>query len=227
MCARSTLTCDDATRRAQGPAFVLQPAMGQVGTDGTRVQPTTSAWQILAAWLGQVQQALCTLRVLHSRTTPEPRTRCHPACTVARVRARLVRHDWSYLGTTDLAAEFRSWLTSIDLQLLYDIPYVVSIRCATVKRATALAAHDLTERRKSWVSWLHNGPAAGLGRQHRMTRVAHGWIPAPVAAVHDVLDPECDEGVEDDSRDAGADPDSRCLTQPLHSQQVVDAEAEK
>ena len=91
-----------ASGRAQGPTFVLQPAMGQVGTDGTRVQPTTSAWQILSAWLGQVQQALCALRVLHSRTTPEPRTRCHPVCTVARVRARLVRHDWGHLGITVL-----------------------------------------------------------------------------------------------------------------------------
>ena len=60
-----------------------------------------------------------------------------------------------------------------------------------------------------------------------MTRVAQGWIPAPVAAVHDVLDPECDGGAEDDSRGSGDDTGSRCLAQPLHSQQAVDAEANK
>ena len=25
-----------------------------------------------------------------------------------------------------------------------------------------------------WVSWLHEGPAVGLGRQHRMSKVAQG-----------------------------------------------------
>ena len=216
-----------ATGRALGPKFVLQPALGPIGTEATRVLPTTVAWQVLAAWLGQLQQALCAQRVLLSRASPEPWTRCHPDCTVARVRARLLRHDWTHLGDCALATEFKKWLAAIDGQLLCDIPYVVSIRVATVKRAHSLAAHDLAERRKSWISWLHGGPSAGLGRQHRMTRVAHGWISTPVAAGIVEIDPECRDGADDVFELDRADPDGGCLVQPLHCQQAVDAEAAK
>ena len=120
-------------------------------------------------------------------------TRHHPLHTVARVKARLGLHEWDYLGTGVLAAEFRCWLNGIDRRLLSDISYVVSIRCSTVKRARASAGLDVAERREAWISWLHDRPAAGLGRQHRMSRVAHGWIPAPVAAVLDPLGAEFDE----------------------------------
>ena len=33
--------------------------------------------------------------------------------------------------------------------------------------------------RASWTSWLREGPAKGLSRQHRMSRVAHGWVAMP------------------------------------------------
>ena len=72
----------------------------------------------------------------------------HLLHTVARVKARLGLHDWGYLGTGVLAAEFRCWLAGIDRRLFSDIPYVVSIRCTTAKRARALAALDLAERRR-------------------------------------------------------------------------------
>ena len=29
----------------------------------------------------------------------------------------------------------------------------------------------------AWTKWIHEGPAAGLRRQHRFSRVADGWIP--------------------------------------------------
>ena len=43
-----------AVGRAMGPQFVWQPALGPVGSDSTRVRPVTAAWQVLAAWLGQL-----------------------------------------------------------------------------------------------------------------------------------------------------------------------------
>ena len=107
-----------AIGRAQGPVFVQQPAMGQVETGDTRVQPVTSAWQILTSWRGQVQQALCAWRVQQSRAAPMDVRHHHPLHTVARVKARLGLHDWGYLGTGVLAAEFRCWLAGIDSKLL-------------------------------------------------------------------------------------------------------------
>ena len=188
-----------AVGRAMGPQFVLQPALGPVGSDSTRVRPVTAAWQVLAAWLGQLQQALCAQQVLRSRTPHEqnrPWTRCRPECTVARIRLRLMRTDWTHLGNSLEASEFNQWLTGIVDHLLCNLPYVVSTRLATAKRARSLATHDLAERRKSWISWLHGGPSAGLGRQHRMTRIALGWIPSPVAAVVDD-DPEYGDCADD------------------------------
>ena len=65
-----------------------------------------------------------------------------------------------------------------------------------------------------------------MGRQHRMTRVALGWIPSPVAAVVDD-DPECGDCADDAVRLDLADAESSNVVQPLHCQQVVDAEAAK
>ena len=39
------------------------------------------------------------------------------------------------------------------------------------EREEAAASKAITLK---WVSWLHEGPAAGLGRQHRMSKVAQG-----------------------------------------------------
>ena len=122
--------------------------MGRVETGDTRAQPVTSAWQILASWLGQVQQALCALRVMQSRSVPLERVRCDSLRTVARVKARLGSHDWDNLGNGDLAAEFRCWLTGVHRRLLSDIPYVVNTKCVIAKCAKALALYDLTEGRK-------------------------------------------------------------------------------
>ena len=101
-------------------------------------------------------------------------------------------HDWAYLGSCHLATEFGTWVADLDRRLS-DVPYVVSFRCNAAKRAKALAAQDLAERRKSWASWLHKGPAAGLGRQYRMSRVAGGWIPALIAAMHEEQDFDVDD----------------------------------
>ncbi|HUU62073.1 MAG TPA: reverse transcriptase domain-containing protein, partial [Acidimicrobiia bacterium] len=53
-------------------------------------------------------------------------------------------------------------------------------RVATVEADKAEAAADI-KAAKAWHDWLHEGPAAGLGRQHKMSRSATGWIPTQTA----------------------------------------------
>ena len=41
------------------------------------------------------------------------------------------------------------------------------------KAADSLAAKQTVNR---WMKWINEGPAKGLGKQHRMTRTAAGWV---------------------------------------------------
>ena len=44
-----------------------------------------------------------------------------------------------------------------------------------------------------WLAWLHDGRAAGLGRQHRMTRTAIGWNPIADASGDSSTTPQLGE----------------------------------
>eukprot|EP00973_Karenia_brevis_P086513 11998076-Karenia_brevis.AAC.1 len=97
---------------------------------------------------------------------------------------------------------------------------------AIAKRA---AKHDDHKAHAAWMSWIREGPAQGLRRQHRMSRVAHGWIPSAVGKVADVkpmdteiVDPQ-DSIIEDEHGKIG----NGILEAPLSSQDVLDIEADK
>ena len=47
-------------------------------------------------------------------------------------------------------------------------------------------------------NWLHEGPAAGLGRQHKLSRVAIGWITSRSGPVTDDGESAQQEGTEDE-----------------------------
>ena len=49
-----------------------------------------------------------------------------------------------------------------------------------------------------WLTWLHEGLAAGLGRQHLMTRMSLGWVPTANATgnVGDVPGLGDDDGID-------------------------------
>ena len=42
--------------------------------------------------------------------------------------------------------------------------------------------------RAEWESWLGEGPAKGLSRQHKMSRTATGWIPSAEFQVDDIAE---------------------------------------
>ena len=87
--------------------------------------------------------------------------------------------------------------------------------------ATKAQQHDSASARTRWLVWIQEGPRQGLGRQHRMSRCATGWVAAKTAAV--VLEEgEVDdvEGIGDQDVDEGTQ-----KLQPLAQQQTVDEEA--
>eukprot|EP00973_Karenia_brevis_P071886 9989004-Karenia_brevis.AAC.1 len=83
-------------------------------------------------------------------------------------------------------------------------------------------------RAAGWCSWLHEGPARGLGRQHRFSRNALGWQPV-AEAVEDQNMLGSDDGLDglsDEQLRQVIKPGDGGSAAPLHAQQLVNAEAE-
>ncbi|CAK0854479.1 unnamed protein product [Prorocentrum cordatum] len=89
-------------------------------------------------------------------------------------------------------------------------------------------AYDIQQSDAAWASWLCDGPCKSLGRHHRLSRVASGWVPSPISngepdedALSDATDDDCVSQREFDACEAC------CSPRPLSLQAEVDAEARK
>ena len=97
--------------------------------------------------------------------------------------------------------------------------------------AEAQADHASTS---TFLNWLHEGPAAGLGRQHKLSRVATGWIPSRVGDIPEDRDELGDPENEDEIANglsaeqlAEAITTQNANTTPLSAQQTVSLEAKE
>ena len=97
--------------------------------------------------------------------------------TVIKATATIFTGSWKHLGMGTGAKAFR-W----SLHAIAQLSRIVS------KIAEAAKENDARQSTRRWLNWLREGPAAGLGRQHHMSRVAGGWIPSRVAMVKVVDD---------------------------------------
>ena len=116
---------------------------------------------------------------------------------------------------------------------LYGRVIVILNKYRTAKSvAEAAHLHDTNTAKVSWATWLQEGPAKGLGRQHMMSRVASGWIPSRECKASDpIFDSRDDdeqlhiindvEGVTEEDVEAA----SQLTWVPLNSQQAVDVAA--
>ena len=91
--------------------------------------------------------------------------------------------------------------------------------------------YDIRQSNIAWAKWLCEGPCKSLGRHHKLTRVAFGWVPSSASA--DGLNLS---STDDDMNDYGDDSISEvlldgaelcCASCPLSAQAEVDAEARK
>jgi hypothetical protein len=116
--------------------------------------------------------------------------------------------------------------------MLVDRVCVACLRFFARAQAEWHAAADQKRATDSWKSWLHEGPAAGLKRQHHMSRIAAGWVPTVISVSPPTAADIVDDGISDVHGDCGpeelADDIERMdLEVPLDGQQAIDAEAAK
>lgn len=54
---------------------------------------------------------------------------------------------------------------------------LVALQGNAEKEAEKLETEAATRAQANYTNWLKEGPGQGIGRQHKMSRVAGGWIP--------------------------------------------------
>lgn len=213
---------DKAKHRAQGPRFVIKPALGPPGSKQPRCSVITTAWRSAAGWLLAVQRAL---------GSPERGL----AKAADRARWRLQHHHWKFVRTSKHVSAFLRWMGEVRRADLNDRRAVAQLLSTASIVADKATEHDDRRAQASWLSRSRDGPARGLGRQHRLSRVAEGWIPSALGAgsVSSCDQPDTQQAVahqgEADAirEDGDGRLDGAEVSIPQSSQQAVDAEAEK
>ena len=72
---------------------------------------------------------------------------------------------------------FESWRKEITSGMLWQEEWVTYLHQATVKAAEKQERAAQVAALAKWERWIHEGPAAGLRRQHRFSRTVFGWTP--------------------------------------------------
>lgn len=184
--------------RAEGCSYRWQPYCAPRADACGKVSPLAVAWRTGASamrrlqcrygdaawWLG----AANAVALLHR--------------TAARIMGDERRGEWL------------DWFVVVraSLQAGCDRARVGQLGALAASRAVALARADAAASAAAFRGWLRDGPAAGLGRQHRLTRTSTGWMPSSLLAA--ASDPE--GAGEADDRDFDSDPtDGEALLEAL------------
>ena len=217
-----------ACGRSAGPRFAWKPALGPVGSSSPRVSRLTMAWRVCSVWLRDLLQGF-------GAHGPRATEFSHAA---ARARHRLLHTSWSDLGdhNDDAVREFSCFAGGITAQMLTDRICITSLLHTARQAAHRGCEADQRRAIASWKSWLCEGPSDGLGRQHRMSRTAAGWVPSIVScpagdggSEHSGPEPIGILGEEESEEDdiAAFECAGQFLEVPLDGQQAVDVEAAK
>ena len=77
---------------------------------------------------------------------------------------------------------FAPWKKTITLDMLKHEAGATMLEEVARKHADSEEAAAGKAATLKWISWMHESPAAGLGRQHQMSKVVHGWAPTAIAS---------------------------------------------
>ena len=141
----------------------------------------TTAWKAVATWTLAVQRGLGSLAAGLNQAAK-------------RARWRIFHHEWHFRSDCKHAEAFMGWLRlarATDLTVRTRVARLRATALAVAKRA---ADHDQKVSQRNWQSWLREGPAKGLGRQHKVSRVAGGWVPSAIGVVMEGPDQAVDPG---------------------------------
>ncbi len=202
--------------RSEGSKFVIKPALGLPGYNGRKLSAISVAWRTVAAWLTDMVQASS------EQTSPQMRANALRAQWLLRV------HSWDHLGEGVHAVAFRQWVSALVRGGWDDRLSLCWHRDTAVMVAGRAKDHDIRKSNLAWTKWLCDGPAKSLGRHHKLTRVATGWIPSASAAFEPITDStgnfEGDSGEDAISEELIREADE-VRHFPLSSQMEVDAAA--
>ena len=77
--------------------------------------------------------------------------------------------------------EFKMWQEAVEGEMLHNRTTSQALKRVAKAQASKMEAAARRLATAKWISWLNDGPAAVLGRQHKMTRNAIGWTPNATA----------------------------------------------
>ena len=213
---------DEATAKFQcrsgGAKFKMICPLGAPSSGGCKLSAITQAWKCVASWLTDIAVGAGPCASAHAQAKAK-----RSAWLIAATR-------WEALGDGIHARAFKQWVRKIlpsDLCCRVQLNWLRATARAIAGKA---AAHDAACSRMAWDKWINEGPAASLGRHHRMTRTRTGWIPSSVSKVNHGGD-DSDEAqhldADDHGHDTEVDEDDLVHAEllPLSSQEEVEAAA--
>jgi hypothetical protein len=159
-------TIDRAAGHSQGPKTKWVNAAGEPASDRCKDTVVSRAWAISACWLRTV-------------LTAKTRTEAQSA------KWRILYHSIDLESKDERlqagVADFRAWRACITREALGHRAWAKGFYSAALDMQKKTEAEAAAHAAVAYSNWLQEGPMSGLKRQHRMSRVATGWIPTAVA----------------------------------------------
>lgn len=165
LCAVESLNPEEAAKksgREVGVKYCWKNVIVDERADSTRTTSVSRAWRRSAVWLGDIG-----------------RTKLRKVASAARWRLLLYKHPKPDMATATQVqlvalATFEEWqLVSKGMLLQHAV--VTMMGKVAVKQAEKEERAARVASLVQWTIWLHEGPANGLSRQHRFTRLPTGW----------------------------------------------------
>ena len=159
----------NACGRGAGTVMKMKPMVGPTASRIAKGSQVTRAWATAAAWLRDLQVGL-------GSTVEELRRRG------VRMEVRLRRHVWAFRHDTVHSRACTRWFRAMAAKDFTCRQTVAALRIGAGQVAARAVGYDRQQAKAQSLSWLHEGPSA-LSRQHKLSRVATGWIPSQTAVI--------------------------------------------
>ncbi len=211
--------------RAAGPRYVWESPLGRTRASPRYSSAASRRWRTVA----RCAHDIAAFGSLRDEGKPTSTTLLR---TTVKARQRLGTIAADFAGVDDVANAAAALLATTSTEAVKELEGCARQAAEREERRLAKVRAD------DWDEWIRGGPAGGLGRQHRFSRVQAGWVPSKVglperrseAAVSGGCG-ETDRADIDDEPQVGRETVDRVLRQtehgmrPLNVQDVVEDQA--
>ena len=169
--------------RSDGPDFVWQQVGGATASSA-RTTSASRAWRRSAAWLRRIHIAGTTADRLRACWQLFNYRHPHPAFAAATEEQPAAHR------------EFEAWRTVVGRTYLDD-NWVDTFQEMALAKAIRQEGQAQKAQFQAWQLWMHEGPAAGLRKQHQFTKVKGGWVESATVQATEISEEELgiEEGV--------------------------------